>query len=153
MVFLIGLNSMKKVLGLCVVILLSSVSVFAQGKGQRAGKERVRDHSKRFEKLAEELKLSDTQIAEFEKLNATHKEKMQAEREAMKAEREKQKEKMIAMRDQRNEEVKKILSDEQYQLYVEKQKAGMEKQREKMSKNREKGDRPHHKRKRPHDKV
>jgi len=145
---------MKKVLGLCLVILLSSVSVFAQDHGKRAGKERQKDGSKRFEKMAEDLKLSDDQVAQFEKLNAEYKEKMKAERDATKADREKQRaaqhEKRIAMRDQRNEEVKKILSDEQYEQYVAKQKAGMERQKEKMSKNREKGDRAHHKGKRPH---
>lgn len=140
---------MKKVIGLCVVVLLGSASVFAQGEGRRAGKERQREDSKRFEKWAEELKLSDDQVAQFEKLNVEHREKMKADREAMRAERQKQREKMIAMRDQRHEEVKKILSDEQYQQYVEKRKIGMERQKEMLSKNREKGERPDHKGRRP----
>lgn len=146
---------MKKVIGLLVVILLSSVSVFAQSEGKHAGKTR---HNKggrnHLERLTEELKLSNEQVARFEKLQAEQREKMKAERSLIKADREKQRqlhqEKMIAMRDQRNEEVKKILSEEQYQQYLEKQKAGMERQKDKKNKDREKGNRPHHKGRKPH---
>ncbi|GEM_PF-51982 len=137
---------MKKVIGLCVVILLSSVSVFAQDRQKREGKDRRGDSSNRFEKFAEELKLDEKQIAEFQKLNETYKAKMKEERESMKAQREKMKvdrekmrEQMMAMREQRNEDVKKILSDEQYQQYQQKQKTSMDKQKSKMKNEKDKG--------------
>lgn len=146
---------MKKVIGLCAVILLSSVSVFAQDKQGRHGKERHADSSKRFEKLTEELKLDEKQVAEFQKLNESYRAKMNAERETMKGEREKMnverekmRERMMAMKDQRNEDIKKILSDEQYQQYQEKQKAGMQKHKLKMDKEKAKGDKPGNKGKR-----
>lgn len=134
---------MKKIIGLCVVLLLSSVSVFAQDQQNGERKGRQRDASKRFEKLADELKLNEKQIAEFQKLNESQKEKMKVEREAIKAEREALKQKMIAMRDQRDDAVKNILTDEQYQLYKEKQKTRMHAQKEKFKKDRMNGDNPH----------
>jgi len=139
---------MKKVLGLCAVILLSSVSVFAQGKEQGNRKIREKDNSKRIERMAEELKLSDSQVADLQKINSDFKEKMNAERDVMKAEREKQREKMIAMKTQHNEEIKNILSEEQYKLYTEKQSKVGKQDRGKMRGDRDRGHRhsPQHQR-------
>ena len=55
---------MKKVIGLFLVILISSATVFAQS-GNRQGKKG--DPSQRSEKMIEELKLDDKQAAEFRK--------------------------------------------------------------------------------------
>jgi len=140
---------MKKVLGLCLVILLSSVSLFARDN-RRIDKDR--DPSKRIERIASELKLDEKQKTEFQKINEKYatqakaeREKMQADRdkqrEAMKAERDKQREKMLAVREQQNAEVKKILSDEQYQQYLEKQKLRGDKEKMKGQKHHRKGDR------------
>lgn len=134
---------MKKVLGLCMVILLSSVSVFAQDREQGNRKGRERDQSRRMERMAEELKLSDSQVAELQKINAGFKDKRNAEREAMRAEREKQREKMIAMKSQQDKEIKSLLSEEQYKLYTEKQsKMGKPNKGKMMRGDRERGHRP-----------
>ena len=95
---------MKKVIGLCLVVLLSSTSVFAR-ENRRMDKRKM-DPSARCEKMIADLK---------------YMEKAQKEREAMKAEREKQREKMLAMREDKNAQMKKILTEEQYKQYLEKQ--------------------------------
>ena len=99
---------MKKVIGLCLVVLLSSTSVFAR-------------ENRRIEKMIADLKLDEKQAVEFRKLQKEYMEKAQKEREAMKAEREKQREKMLAMREDKNAQMKKILTEEQYKQYLEKQ--------------------------------
>ena len=105
---------MKKVIGLFLVILISSATVFAQS-GNRQGKKG--DPSQRSEKMIEELKLDDKQAAEFRKVEADFREQMNKEREA-----EKMREKMTAMRTEKEAQIKKILTDEQYKQYQEKQK-------------------------------
>lgn len=110
---------MKKVIGLFLVILISTATVFAQG-GNRPGKKG--DPSKRCERMVEDLKLDDKQAAEFRKIEADFRDQMKKEREAMEKDREKMREKMTAMRAERDEQMKKILTDEQYKQYLEKQK-------------------------------
>ena len=88
---------MKKVIGLCLVVLLSSTSVFAR-ENRRMDKRKM-DPSARCEKMIADLKLDEKQAVEFRKLQKEYMEKAQKEREAMKAEREKQREKMLAMRE------------------------------------------------------
>ena len=87
---------MKKVIGLCLVVLLSSTSVFAR-ENRRMDKRKM-DPSARCEKMIADLKLDEKQAVEFRKLQKEYMEKAQKEREAMKAEREKQREKMLAIR-------------------------------------------------------
>ena len=106
---------MKKVIGLFLVILISTATVFAQG-GDRQGKKG--DPSKRSEKMIEELKLDDKQAAEYRKVEADFREQMKKERESVKEDREK----MTAMRTEKDAQIKKILTDEQYKQYQEKQK-------------------------------
>ena len=91
---------MKKVIGLCLVVLLSSTSVFAR-ENRRMDKRKM-DPSARCEKMIADLKLDEKQAVEFRKLQKEYMEKAQKEREAMKAEREKQREKMLAMREDKN---------------------------------------------------
>ena len=100
---------MKKVIGLCLVVLLSSTSVFAR-ENRRMDKRKM-DPSARCEKMIADLKLDEKQAVEFRKLQKEYMEKAQKEREAMKAEREKHK----------NVHMKKILTEEQFKQYLEKQ--------------------------------
>lgn len=110
---------MKKVIGLFLVILICSTTVFAQS-GNRQGKKG--DPSKRSERMIEELKLDDKQATEFRKVEADFRAQMEKEREAVKEDRSKMREKMTAMRTEKESQIKNILSDEQYKLYQEKQK-------------------------------
>ncbi|MDL2255393.1 hypothetical protein LJC38_02280 [Parabacteroides sp. OttesenSCG-928-K15] len=143
---------MKKVLGLCAVIMLSSVSVVAQEKQNRRGHEREREGGQRFERLAERLKMDEKQTAEFQKLNESMKDKMKAEQETMKAEREQMKamrekrhDRMMAMQNERSEEMKKILTEEQFKQYQAMHKPKFDKRspRDAREKGRERGERAH----------
>ena len=110
---------MKKVIGLCLVVLLSSTSVFAR-ENRRMDKRKM-DPSARCEKMIADLKLDEKQAVEFRKLQKEYMEKAQKEREAMKAEREKQREKMLAMREDKNAQMKKNIDGGTIQTYLEKQ--------------------------------
>lgn len=110
---------MKKVIGLCMVILISSVSVFAQ-QGKRGAK-KGGDPAQRCEKIIADLKLDDKQAAEFRKVEAEFKEKMKTEREKAESDRREMREKMTSMRNERDAEIKKILTEDQYKQYLEKQ--------------------------------
>lgn len=57
---------MKKVIGLCLVVLLSSTSVFAR-ENRRMDKRKM-DRSARCEKMVADLKLDEKQAVEFRKL-------------------------------------------------------------------------------------
>jgi len=120
---------MNKVLGIFLIMLIGSVSVFAQDRGNGRRGQRDMDPAKHWEKTVEDLKLDEAQAAEFKKINDEFAQKMKAnmeankeDREAMKAKWEEQRGKMLAMQNERNEELKKVLSDEQYQKFLEKQK-------------------------------
>ena len=56
---------MKKVIGLCLVVLLSSTSVFAR-ENRRMDKRKM-DPSARCEKMIADLKLDEKQAVEFRK--------------------------------------------------------------------------------------
>ena len=111
---------MKKVIGLCLVLLISSVSVFAQG-GKRSAK-KGGDPAQRCEKMIADLKLDEKQAADFRRVEAEFRDKMEAERKQLDSDRQKMREKMTAMRNDRDAEMKKILTEDQYKQYLEKQR-------------------------------
>lgn len=111
---------MKKVIGLCLVVLLSSGSVFAQ-EGRRMDKKP--DDGRRCERMISELKLNEQQAAEFRKVNEEFMKRAEKEREEMKAFRDKQREKMRTMESEKDAQLKKILTDEQYKQYLEKKQS------------------------------
>ena len=96
---------MKKVIGLCLVLLISSVSVFAQD-GKRGAK-KGGNPAQRCEKMIADLKLDEKQAADFRKVEAEFR---------------KMREKMMSLRDDRDAEMKKILTEDQYKQYLEKQR-------------------------------
>ena len=104
---------MKKVIGLCLVLLISSVSVFAQD-GKRGAK-KGGDPAQRCE-------LDEKQAADFRKVEAEFRDKMKAERKQADLDRRKMREKMMSLRDDRDAEMKKILTEDQYKQYLEKQR-------------------------------
>ena len=110
---------MKKVIGLCLVLLISSVSVFAQS-GKRGAK-KGGDPAQRCEKMIADLKLDEKQAVDFRKVETEFREKMKAERKQTESDRQKMREKMNTMRNDRDAQIKKILTEEQYKQYLEKQ--------------------------------
>lgn len=101
---------MKKVIGLCLVLLISSVSVFAQD-GKRGAK-KGGDPAQRCEKMIADLKLDEKQAADFRKVEAEFRDKMKAERKQADLDRRKMREKMMSLRDDRDAEMKKILTED-----------------------------------------
>lgn len=111
---------MKKVIGVCLVLLISSVSVFSQN-GRRSAK-KGKDPVQRCERMIADLKLNEKQAADFRKVEAEFRDKMKSERKQAELDRRKMREKMIAMRNERDAEMKKILTEDQYKQYLEKQR-------------------------------
>lgn len=114
---------MKKIVGLFLIMAVSSTTVFAQGRG---GNGRGRDHTdpeKRWEQVIKELQLDDKQASEFKKINGDFRQKIQKERDdnrdAARENREQQRKKIDALVGERNEKVKKIMTEEQYKKYEE----------------------------------
>ena len=107
---------MKKVIGLCLVLLISSVSVFAQDGKRRTKK--GGDPAQRCEKM-----IAEKQAVDFRKVEAEFRDKMKAERKQADSDRRKMREKMITMRNDRDAEMKKILTEDQYKQYLEKQRS------------------------------
>ena len=100
---------MKKVIGLCLVLLICSVSAFAQG-GKRETK-KGGDPAQRCERMIADLELDEKQAADFRKVEAEFRDKMKAERKQADSDRQKMREKMITMRNDRDAEMKKILTE------------------------------------------
>ena len=127
---------MKKVLVICIVALIASVSAFANSDAPQRGNrgDRNMDSQKRIEKMCKDLNLNEEQTKQFQQINKDFMEKMKKQREAADTDRQKHREAMQAMQTERNAQIKKILTDEQYKKYTEMQKN--------MRKNMRKGDRP-----------
>lgn len=117
---------MKKIIGLFLVMLICSVSVYAQ-KDNRGG--RMGDPSKRMEKMITDLKLNDKQAADYRKVEKDFMGKMKKMRDEAQDDRSKMREKMQTLRKEKDAEVKKILTDEQFKQYQEKQQAPRDKNR------------------------
>lgn len=111
---------MKKVIGLCLVMVLSSASLFAQD-GRRADKKM--DPAQRCERMISELKLNETQAADFRKIHEDFMKQAEKERAEMKAFHDEQRKKMKVMETEKDAQLKKILTDEQYKLYLEKKQS------------------------------
>ena len=70
-----------------------------------------------------DLKLNEKQAVDFRKVEAEFRDKMKAERKQADSDRRKMREKMITMRNERDAEMKKILTEDQYKQYLEKQRS------------------------------
>ena len=113
---------MKKVLGLCLAICLSSSTLFAAD--QQTDNRKNANRMARCEYLIKELKLNDKQAAEFREIHQDFSRKMLEERQEMKEERKKSnedrrkaREEFREIRKEKNDELKKILTKEQFQQY------------------------------------
>lgn len=80
------------------------------------------DPAQRCEKMIADLKLDEKQAADFRKVEAEFRDKMKAERKQADWDRRKMREKMMSLRDDRDAEMKKILTEDQYKQYLEKQR-------------------------------
>lgn len=126
---------MKKVLVICLIALISGVTSFAADKApqQRSGN-RGMDSKKRMEQMYKDLNLNEQQKKQFQKINDDFMEKMKKQREAGETDRQKMRENMQKMQNEREAQIKKVLTDEQYKQYTKKQ----EEMKKQMEENRNK---------------
>lgn len=104
---------MKKVIGLCLIVLLGSTSAFAVGK-----RGPVHDPSIRVERMIAELRLKGKQADEFRKIQREYIEQVRREREEMRKAHEARQRKLEAIREKKEAELRKLLSEEQYWQYL-----------------------------------
>lgn len=110
---------MKHVLMVLTVFLISTVGAYAQGRGgdmQARMKERVENYVK-------ELKLEGEKADKFKELQNSSMEKIRKEMEAMResgsSDREAVRGKMQKINEERDAEIKKILTDDEFKKYQE----------------------------------
>jgi Spy/CpxP family protein refolding chaperone len=123
---------MKKLIMSLVVISALSVGAFAQKSGNESGKRDFNPEKmaeKRSEKLKADLKLTDQQFAAVSKLNKASVATREAERKEMKAKHDAKK---LAYKN----EMKKILTPEQYKTFEEKLATNEARRKEGMRKGR-----------------
>ncbi len=107
---------MRKVLVMFLIVAISGISAFAQ-QNQEERRQRMEQMN---ERIATDLKLDDKQKAEFKKVNEKYLKKMTDEMQNMQdMDREERRAKMQAMNDERNADMKKIMTDEQFKQYQE----------------------------------
>ena len=123
---------MKKLMMSLAVISALSVGAFAQKSGKEGGKRDFNPEKmaeKRSEKLKADLKLTDQQFAAVTQLNKASVASREAERKEMKAKHDAKK---LAYKN----EMKKILTPEQYKTFEEKMATNEARRKEGMRKGR-----------------
>ncbi|HNU36857.1 MAG: hypothetical protein PHY27_12990 [Parabacteroides sp.] len=110
---------MKKLIGLFLILFLSSTVLIAQ---ENRTARRGADMKAMQERMISELKLDEKQAAEYQKISDEFRSKMQSEREKMGGDRQAMFEKMKTLRAERDEKLKAVLSEEQFKQLQEKEK-------------------------------
>lgn len=109
---------MKKVLFVCLMVLMSSVALVAQNNNNM--QERMKE---RMENYIKELKLDEKKATDFRKVYTDASEKMQKEmagmRDAGSQDRETMRTKMTKLTEERDAEIKKILSEDEFKKFKE----------------------------------
>ncbi|MCU4163686.1 Spy/CpxP family protein refolding chaperone [Carboxylicivirga caseinilyticus] len=103
----------KLILGAFLTIFIASAS---QAQNRPSPEERVKQQT---EQMAKDLNLTEKQKEQVTELNKKFGEKMKKMRDENQGNREKMREAMGELRTERNTELKKILTDEQYKKYLE----------------------------------
>ncbi|MDL2309505.1 hypothetical protein LJC39_00050 [Parabacteroides sp. OttesenSCG-928-B22] len=107
---------MKKVLFICLLMVMGTVGMVAQQDMQARMKERVENHVK-------ELKLEGEKAEKFKAIQNEFMGKMRTEMEAMRDggnfDRDAMMEKMTKMNEERDAAIKKILTEEEFKKYQE----------------------------------
>ena len=110
---------MKKLIGLFLILFLSSTVLIAQ---ENRTAKRGADMKAMQERMISELKLDEKKAAEYQKISDEFRSKMQSEREKMGGDRQAMFEKMKTLRAERDEKLKAVLSEEQFKQLQEKEK-------------------------------
>lgn len=108
---------MKKMIFICALMVVATVGLYAQGRGgdmQQMMKERVENYVK-------ELKLEGEKATQFREVQNASMEKMRKEMESMRdsgnMDRDAMRSKMEKFTQEREAEVKKILSEDEFKKY------------------------------------
>lgn len=97
---------------LLVATIMFATAVVSQAQPQRGEGRKGYD----VEQIQKELQLTEKQTADLKKINAEHRDKMQA----MRNENKKSQEEMKKMQEGHQKSIKAVLTDEQYIKYLEK---------------------------------
>lgn len=109
---------MRKVLVMLLIVALGGVSAYAQ-QNQEERRQRMEEMNKR---IATDLKLDEKQTADFKQINDKYQKKMDEQRASMQGgqvDRDAMRETMQKMNEERNADMKKIMTDEQFKKYQE----------------------------------
>jgi len=131
---------MKQILNvfLAVIVLFISNNVFAQNKTSQKADRTPESMSRRHaDKMKAELNLNDEQTQKVYDLNLKYNKEMQTERAQKEKERSAKMEGFKKKKEQKNAELKKILTDDQYEKMLKNQEAQKEKMKQKGKEGRE----------------
>ena len=136
---------MKKTILLTALgFLLCTPAVFAQNNNTECKKERRgKNHSERIERTIKDLGLDEKQAAEFREINQKYREQFKNERVEFEKQSQAHRERAKAIHEEQKAELKKIMSDEQYEKLKE-----THRENHKAHKGH-KGKKPHYKHKHP----
>ena len=109
---------MKKVLVTGVLFLAATLTIFAKDN-KRNSERSERDHSKRYEYLSQRLNLNEQQLESIKKIDESHFAKMQEQRKQQQELREKNLAVRKQMQQERDEQIKNVMTEEQYKEYSE----------------------------------
>ena len=110
----------KPILLAALGFLLCVPTISAQGEKMVCEKERKgRDHTARMEQTIKELNLDEKQAIEFREINKKYGEQLQTEHAEFMKQSQAHREKTKAIRESQNAELKKILSEEQFEKLKE----------------------------------
>lgn len=124
-----------KILALFFVLLFSTTQAsFAQSKGKNLSTEQKEELAANMEAYFTDLNLSEAQKTEFKEISEKYASQMKAVKESDAHKFQKFK-KVKSIRKNKNAEMKKLLSDDQYKVYLEKQEEMQEKMKESYKKN------------------
>lgn len=109
---------MKKVLVAGILFLAATLTIFAKDN-KRNSERSERDHSKRYEYLSQKLNLNEQQVESIKKIDEAHFAKLQEQRKQQQELREKNLAVRKQMQEERDEQIKKIMTEDQYKEYAE----------------------------------
>jgi|GEM_PF-1217175 len=136
---------MKQVLNLFLFLLLVTFvhTSYAQDKKQSADRSPESMARKNADRMKQELNLTDDQTTKVYEINLRHQKERQAERAKAEKERSEKMADAKSKMDQRNAELKKVLTDEQYNKMIQHQQEKKDKMKKSMKDKRDKkGQRP-----------
>ena len=124
-----------KILSLFFALFLIGVNTgFAQTSTANLTEEQKEELAKQVEEYFEALDLSEDQMAEFEAITKKYAEQMKAVKEGNGSKVQKARE-IKSIGDSKNSEMKKLLSADQYKIYLEKQEEMKKKMKEYQNQN------------------